>query len=33
MALAISFVLGVFAGIVTIGIILNLTILNQDRWK
>jgi uncharacterized membrane protein len=27
------FGLGMFAGVVFVGIVLNLTILNQDRWK
>jgi hypothetical protein len=32
-ATLITFGLGMLAGIVLIGIILNLTILNQDKWK
>jgi hypothetical protein len=32
MALAIAFTAGVFAGIIIVGIVLNLTILKQDDW-
>jgi hypothetical protein len=33
MAIVLSFGLGMLAGVVLVGIVLNLTILKQDRWK
>jgi hypothetical protein len=33
MAIALAFTAGIFAGIVIVGIVLNLTILKQDDWN
>jgi hypothetical protein len=33
MTTIITFGLGMLAGIVFVGIVLNLTILKQDKWK
>jgi hypothetical protein len=33
MSYLLTFGAGMLAGVITVGIILNLTILNQDRWK
>jgi hypothetical protein len=33
MAMIITFGLGMLAGVVLVGIVLNLTILKQDRWS
>jgi hypothetical protein len=33
MSYLLTFGAGMLAGVMLVGIILNLTILNQDRWK
>jgi len=33
MSYLLTFGAGMLAGVITVGIVLNLTILNQDRWK
>ena len=33
MAMILSFGLGMLAGVIAVAIIINLTILKQDRWK